>query len=90
MLQLVVDTLQFEVIQSSEVKSFMTSVERVVTYPEIELDPRYQPSRKWPDRGEIQFREQLHLPPKITSSDFSYYPRSYSVYRLTVHEFRSL
>ena len=87
-LQPVVDTSQFGVIQCSEVESFMTSVERVVTYTEIELDPRYQPSREWPDRGEIQFREQQHLPPKITSSDLSYYPRSYSVYRLTAHEFR--
>ena len=93
-LQPVVDTSQFGVIQCSEVESFMTSVERVVTYTEIEQEPGYQiqrrPSREWPDRGELQFREQQPLPSKITSSYFSYYPRSYSIYRLTAHEFRSL
>ena len=93
-LQPVVDTSQFGVIQCSEVESFMTSVERVVTYTEIEQEPGYQiqrrPSREWPDRGELQFREQEPLPSKITSSYFSYYPRSYSIYRLTAHEFRSL
>ena len=39
----------------------MTSVERVVTYTQIEPEPGYQiqsqPSREWPDRGEIQFRD---------------------------------
>ena len=93
-LQPVVDTSQFGVIQCSEVESFMTSVERVVTYTEIEQEPGYQiqrrPSREWPDRGELQFREQQPLPSKITSSYFSYYPRSYSIYQLTAHEFGPL
>ena len=39
----------------------MTSVERVMAYTEIEQEPgyqiEYQPSRKWPERGEIQFRD---------------------------------
>ena len=70
-----VDTSQFGVIQCSEVESFMTSVERVVTYTEIQLDPRCQPSCEWPDRGEIQFREQLHLPPKDHVERFQLLPK---------------
>ena len=39
----------------------MTSVERVMTYTEIEQEPGYQidfqPSQKWPSRGEIQVRD---------------------------------
>ena len=57
-LQLAVDTSQFGVRQCTEVENYMTSVERVVTYTEIEPEPGYglsnHPPNKWPRCGSVQ------------------------------------
>lgn len=56
-LQLAVDTSQYGVRQCSEVENYMTSVERVISYTQIEQEPGYvnpsQPPENWPQNGQI-------------------------------------
>ena len=56
-LQLAVDTSQYGVRQCSEVENYMTSVERVISYTQIEQEPGYanhfQPPNNWPQNGQI-------------------------------------
>ena len=59
-LQLAVDTSQYGVRQCSEVENYMTSVERVITYAQIEQEAGYecshQPPKNWPEHGQIQVK----------------------------------
>ena len=56
-LQLAVDTSQYGVRQCSEVENYMTSVERVISYTQIEQEPGYanhsQPPENWPQNGQM-------------------------------------
>lgn len=55
--QLAFDTSQVSVRQCSEVENYMTSVERVVSYTDLEPEPGYdihnQPPDGWPTTGDI-------------------------------------
>ena len=55
------DQTQYGVRLSSEVENWMTSVERVFTYTEIEAEPGYstdtRPSESWPDRGDLNVQD---------------------------------
>ena len=57
-LQLTVDVSQYGVQQFSEMESYMTSAERVLTYTRIQSEPGYQnqsqPPTDWPDRGLVK------------------------------------
>ena len=57
-LQLAADTAQWGVRQCADVESYMTSVERVISYTEIEPEPGYensiQPPEGWPQHGKVQ------------------------------------
>ena len=52
---------QYTVRKSSKVENLMTSVERVMTYTEVESEPGYQvkqnPPEMWPDEGNIAFKD---------------------------------
>lgn len=52
---------QYGVRLSSEVENWMTSVERVFTYTEIEAERGYstdtRPSESWPDRGDLNVQD---------------------------------
>lgn len=59
-LQLAVDTSQYGVRQCSETENYMTSVERVMTYTQLEEEPGYdietQAPEDWPQKGEIELQ----------------------------------
>jgi len=59
-LQLAVDTSQYGVRQCSEVENEMTSVERVITYANLEEEPGYdcdqQLQDNWPEQGRVQVK----------------------------------
>jgi len=60
-LQLALDTSQYGVKQCSEVENYMTSVERVITYTQIEPEPGHnnyqQPPQNWPQHGQVTLND---------------------------------
>ncbi|KAK3746327.1 hypothetical protein QZH41_008505, partial [Actinostola sp. cb2023] len=60
-LQLAVDTSQYGVRQCSETENYMTSVERVMTYTQIESEPGYDtqavPPSDWPTSGQLELQD---------------------------------
>lgn len=58
--QLTVNTAQFGVRQCADVEKFMTSVERVISYTQMEAEPGYhtsvQPPENWPQSGNVQVK----------------------------------
>ena len=72
-LQLTMDTSQYAVRMASETENYMTSVERVVKYSQIEQEPGYQnlrqPPEHWPQYGQVQIKDlelvYYHGGPKI-------------------------
>ena len=72
-LQFAVDTSQYVVRMWSETENYMTSVERVVKYSQIEQEPGYQnqrqPPEHWPQYGQVQIKDlelvYYHGGPKI-------------------------
>ena len=60
-LQFAVDTSQYVVRMWSETENYMTSVERVVKYSQIEQEPGYQnqrqPTEHWPQCGKVQIKD---------------------------------
>ena len=72
-LQFAVDTSQYVVRMWSETENYMTSVERVVKYSQIEQEPGYQnqrqPPEHWPQHGQVQIKDlelvYYHGGPKI-------------------------
>ena len=67
------DTSQYAVRMASETENYMTSVERVVKYSQIEQEPGYQnhrqPPEHWPQYGQVQIKDvelvYYHGGPKI-------------------------
>ena len=56
-----VDTTQYAVRISSDVENLMTSVERVMTYTQLDSEPGYKigrtPPENWPSKGRIAFQD---------------------------------
>ena len=57
-MQLTLETSQLCVRKCSDVENYMTSVERVITYTQIEQEPGYdnhqQPPKNWPQHGQVR------------------------------------
>ena len=57
-MQLTVDASQYCVRKGAEVENYMTSVERVITYTQLEQEPGYQnrhyPPENWPKHGQMR------------------------------------
>lgn len=55
------DVTQYGVRSASEVENLMTSVERVITYTEIDSEPGYstesRPSQSWPSEGNLTLED---------------------------------
>ena len=72
-MQLTLETSQFCVRQCSEVENYMTSVERVITYTQMEQEIGYDnhqyPPKNWPEHGQVRINNlglvYYHGGPKI-------------------------
>ncbi|XP_015762268.1 PREDICTED: multidrug resistance-associated protein 4-like [Acropora digitifera] len=57
-LHITIDMCQYAIIKWSHVENYMTSVERVITYTQIEGEPGYkndhQPPDNWPQHGQVR------------------------------------